>query len=1105
MEPAEEMLQRALEILRAAGTEIAAGEALWADLPSLLRDDGVPRLLVAHVAGLDEAAVDGEAAETRLLECLLDEARRAGEDGQSDGPRFLAAAEAALDSLDSAMVDAGGIVALSRVYHRAGLAVPAAVLRLKESQMEAGDWPGSEGTDPAGAAAGLAESLEVTRRECGGDPSTLYRVLGENMASLSDAECDVLAREIAGWADPVWQHLSLYWLLDPRDALRRAAAGAIQSRVENGGVDGEVAGRLAWIRNLLPATEYRRNVDEALAAYRRRNRDWPAFPGHGAIDSAYASVPDGAGAQYLALETQIAGGGRDWCMVLIKSGHGVRDAYVLAGLDEAGEKEVWATLEEAADLWPLGRDAVIAFLATALAENLEQGETPPAGLIDVALTAGLGDLRPEPGGGRDWLRHIESEPRLSELTPQKRGRLINGSAQWFDQLPMLDSWFEDSDAVSEILERGGSPKRQERALREYLETRRSWWAELCLRSALAVRDDDVGELCAGLAVTGLALLDGRELKRIPLMEYIVDATIGAHENNAVARGAPAAIDRGRAAADAAPSGGAVLTGAPQDPGRARLQPLFDEGPVAQRWGIGYFGLHGYLFAIATHPQLVPPSSWIEPLFEVMGPDAIEADDEDGMNVLLGELIYLYNRINEQVMELQPALPEGCTMRSEPADNVGPHAPIGQWARGFSHARETFGHLTDTPIENPDAEPDLDTAVEIATDMIEFLGAFRDEAQRYAAEGATVEQLAATACRYFEDNLRTLCAARMLLQGEEPGDGLAGNRVRGSSSDAETVEALDSEPLTPQGILDRLDEPDASYQRRAMEQAVAQSAAMTPLLLQRLEAVVAEPEIWSDADNAGLLYAMALLGYFREPGAHDALLRLAALPEEVLEHLLGDATTEYLPVVLWQTSGGETAGLKRLLELRGASGYGRGAAAEALGFGALFGTLDRREVSAYLVTLLQDKSVADLNDPVWFGLTQVLLDLYPDEHETALRIYIREDNPDPFGIRESDLDRVLAEDRDSALAKQRERSAQRFPDDVHGYLSHWFGFQPFNLDGVAQGTDPFSDLDAGDFGYGAYPPNPGRGDATKPKGPDPEKKKKKRKQEKKARKTNRKRK
>lgn len=309
-------------------------------------------------------------------------------------------------------------------------------------------------------------------------------------------------------------------------------------------------------------------------------------------------------------------------------------------------------------------------------------------------------------------------------------------------------------------------------------------------------------------------------------------------------------------------------------------------------------------------------------------------------------------------------------------------------------------------------------------------------------------------------------------------------------------------MEPDDILARLDTPYASYQWDAMDAAVEQQAALTPLLLERLQSAAADPEALLDAEGPGLLYTLALVAHFRETAAHEPLLRLASWPEDVIDELLGDAVTELLPAVLWRTSGGATDGLRRLLEDRSAYGFSRGAAAEALAWGALFGDLDHEAIETYLLGLLGDETFADHGDPAWYCVFHSVLDLYPKAREDRLREWARSGRIPAYETPEQDLDWTLREPREQALAWKREQAARRLPGDVHGYLSRWAGFQPGFWDDAETRAAPFE----GEVWPGTDPIAPpgevGPARATKPKGPDPTTKKRKRKQQKKARKANR---
>ena len=838
MESDEERLDRCLEQLRTSPGDATTGSLLATEVPALLRHPECAAWLIADIAYTN---ADAEfTAEEALLTALLDEARRAREDGKSAGHRALAEATAMLENLDADMTSREAAVVLSRIYHQAGLSIPPALEALQDNRpaTPAGTMDRAELTD------GLAQAMQSMRVESGDDAFAIYDALTENIAGMPDAGCEALMQEIAQWPDPFWGGVALYALLDPRPALRRGAAAGLRDRAKDSALSTPLARRLAQVRALMPNEPSRAVVEAALATDRKHRRGWPAPEPRVDLAHAQASVPDGAGAQYLMLGSH-RDSGLDWALVLIKSGYGVRDAYILPDQDERESAELWATLAGSADMRPVDRSRVVALLGAALAENHANGEPPPPGLIDALTTTGLTELRPQALAGRDWLSVLDPEERLTALTPQKRGRLINRSAHWHEQLAVLGTWFEDNTEVEAILGTDEPAQRQQRSLRAYLETRRAWWAEQCLRSALVIPADEPNELAASLTVTGLALLDGREFSRLPLLEAVLGDTIEAY------------LER----------------------------------------------------------------------------------------VVRGEF--------EQ-------------------DGDVPQASAEAWS-----------------------------------------------------------------------------------------------------------------------IFTELGEVKAGYPRSLMEQALVHREAITPLLLMEIEAVIADPAPSVKGDNAPLLFALVLLGHCRVLEAHDALLRLAALPGDGAEALLGDATTELLPVHLWQTSGGETAGLQWLLENREAGEFARIAAIQALVFGVLFGELDRASICDYLAGLLDDKTLAPADNTLWPCLVHGLIDLYPDTHEPRLRRYIRDEQADSLDISEPDLDRVLAEGRSYALAAARERAARRFPESIHGYLAHWAGFQsPEDRDagGIAI---PLGDSGSSGLGGGGGAPSA-----------DPQKKRKKRKEQKKARKANR---
>jgi uncharacterized protein len=94
----------------------------------------------------------------------------------------------------------------------------------------------------------------------------------------------------------------------------------------------------------------------------------------------------------------------------------------------------------------------------------------------------------------------------------------------------------------------------------------------------------------------------------------------------------------------------------------------------------YHELQGFLFAVATAPELIRPSEWMPEIFA--GEEAVYADMEE-VRFVLGEIMNLYNAVNEAVIAGDDVLPTDCVFREEVLANLEEDAAVSQWSRGFA--------------------------------------------------------------------------------------------------------------------------------------------------------------------------------------------------------------------------------------------------------------------------------------------------------------------------------------------------------------------------------------------------------------------------------------
>lgn len=100
--------------------------------------------------------------------------------------------------------------------------------------------------------------------------------------------------------------------------------------------------------------------------------------------------------------------------------------------------------------------------------------------------------------------------------------------------------------------------------------------------------------------------------------------------------------------------------------------------------LGYHELQGFLFAVASAPDLVRPSEWMP---EVFGGKEAGFADLDEAQAILPELMALYNAVNTSVASERAALPVDCRFRRNVLANLDADAPVSMWARGFVHGHQ----------------------------------------------------------------------------------------------------------------------------------------------------------------------------------------------------------------------------------------------------------------------------------------------------------------------------------------------------------------------------------------------------------------------------------
>ena len=234
----------------------------------------------------------------------------------------------------------------------------------------------------------------------------------------------------------------------------------------------------------------------------------------------------------------------------------------------------------------------------------------------------------------------------------------------------------------------------------------------------------------------------------------------------------------------------------------------------------------------------------------------------------------------------------------------------------------------------------------------------------------------------------------------------------------------------QNIESALSTPPENFPREALEAAIAQPGAVTPMLLQALETAVAEPDILDDVSGQYMmtLYAMHLLGQFREPAAYPLLVRLFSLERDWQEHFVDDVISDNLPRLFASLCGDDLAPLQSIVENPALNKFVRIAALEALAIRVLMGLLEREWVVDYFRALLNGKLERDALGVRTFLIINALR-IHPGGLMPEIRRAYDDHLVEAFFIGLKELEEASTTEPETIQAKFRHQVEELFDDTV----------------------------------------------------------------------------
>jgi hypothetical protein len=274
------------------------------------------------------------------------------------------------------------------------------------------------------------------------------------------------------------------------------------------------------IRNWLPVSD-RNCLDKAIKGARKKAVECAPWP-RPAVRQVLSSGVDGSGAFTVLVIAEeasmplVAG-------LLVKQAFGVRDAWVRRNATIAELRELVERVGSEIGLAETSVDYARTVCSQALAINLEAGHPPPFALLDCVEAIGLADLNPEPLPVDKLVADLIAEVDAGCLSAAAVTQVLRQSADWLEDHPTLETWFEDD--VAKGTKRAPRAKQMAFLLAGPLQARRRRWAELAAWTALSLRNRRPPGDWQGFAILARELLGTRPLAEIGLMQAIADTTL----------------------------------------------------------------------------------------------------------------------------------------------------------------------------------------------------------------------------------------------------------------------------------------------------------------------------------------------------------------------------------------------------------------------------------------------------------------------------------------------------------------------------------------------------------------------------------------------------
>ncbi len=411
----------------------------------------------------------------------------------------------------------------AKIFADAGWDVPD---RLRKSVGEAlgGDSPkGIQGgeADMVGTLMGMLDQLDQ-------NPFDAYGYLQSMMAGFPQEAVAAVLHGLSAAEKPVIHQILAGFLLHREAALAEAAAEALAACAKRAPVESLLIERLVLMRPWLEPSR-QTSLDATIKALRLNASPPVKAATLPKIMKGYLSVSDGSGARSLVVTQRVRARSRLASAMMKHTG--VVDAMILPNLSKKELEEVIGEMKSATPFFETGLTSVVRMLRLALSDNCASKNPPPFKLVELVESLGLGPVHPDPATPAEICAEL-----LADLPPEQTDAAALAAAYAATMASNFEfQWFEAGEELDDLLRSvKGTKQRIAKVMKDYLPTRRQFWARQCAFSALALHEGNKVDACGRteLALIGRDIASDAPLDKSPLMMQIAKVSVGVFEGRA---------------------------------------------------------------------------------------------------------------------------------------------------------------------------------------------------------------------------------------------------------------------------------------------------------------------------------------------------------------------------------------------------------------------------------------------------------------------------------------------------------------------------------------------------------------------------------------------